>query len=311
MVKRGTIPPEGQPPPHPPPGPASRGPPPPSAHILQLYRDCVARGIWAKLIFETRGGEEQYSFFCSPKPGAAAVARRAAAGDSHRQGRKKRPPNQRRRERARRRREAWIERRNQSAQPSNATFAGTTAAGTKAAVSADLSAASVATAAVATAAAATTALRERCKMLASERRSSARALVIDQRRNSLVSGTSESPEKTRAEEEMNRSIRIQLEDGEIQREVEEEDTESSTHFVFPVPAAATQPEIERTDEKECEEGAEPEPLYRPPPTPPPWSRHFSNHPLRVLCTFCFAGNRETRNSRCSDCFRAERENLKK
>jgi hypothetical protein len=70
---------------------------------------------------------------------------------------------------------------------------------------------------------------------------------------------------------------------------------------------------ERTEEEEAEggEGAEPEPVYRPPPTPPPWSRHFSSHPMRVLCTFCFAGNRETRNSRCSDCFRAQRENLKK
>ena len=32
---------------------------------------------------------------------------------------------------------------------------------------------------------------------------------------------------------------------------------------------------------------------------------------RVLCTYCFAGNRETRNSRCSDCFRAQREAQKK
>jgi hypothetical protein len=70
---------------------------------------------------------------------------------------------------------------------------------------------------------------------------------------------------------------------------------------------------ERTEEEEAEggEGAEPEAVYRPPPTPPPWSRHFSSHPMRVLCTFCFAGNRETCNSRCSDCFRAQRENLKK
>ena len=61
------------------------------------------------------------------------------------QGKKKCPHNLRRRERARRRREAWIERRNQSAQHSNATFAGTTAAGTKAAGSADLSAESAKT----------------------------------------------------------------------------------------------------------------------------------------------------------------------
>ncbi len=34
-------------------------------------------------------------------------------------------------------------------------------------------------------------------------------------------------------------------------------------------------------EEEHEEAAEP--VYRPPPTPPPWSRHFSSHPARVLC----------------------------
>jgi hypothetical protein len=29
-----------------------------------LYKDCVARGIWAKLVFETRGGREEYSLLC-------------------------------------------------------------------------------------------------------------------------------------------------------------------------------------------------------------------------------------------------------
>ena len=62
-------------------------------------------------------------------------------------------------------------------------------------------------------------------------------------------------------------------------------------------------------EEEHEEAAQP--VYRPPPTPPPWSRHFPSHPARVLCTYCFAGNRETRNSRCSDWFRAQREAQKK
>jgi hypothetical protein len=38
---------------------------------------------------------------------------------------------------------------------------------------------------------------------------------------------------------------------------------------------------ERTEEEEREEGAEPESVYRPQLTPPPWSSHFSNH---SLCT---------------------------
>ncbi len=65
MVRRGTTLPLGQPPSHTHPGPARRHSPPLSAHILQLYQDCVAKGIRAKLIFETRGGEEEYSFFSS------------------------------------------------------------------------------------------------------------------------------------------------------------------------------------------------------------------------------------------------------
>jgi len=59
----------------------------------------------------------------------------------------------------------------------------------------------------------------------------------------------------------------------------------------------------------AEEGTEP--VYRPPPTPPPWSKHFSCHFRRVLCTVCFAGNREIWNAKCSDCYRVEREERKK
>jgi hypothetical protein len=276
-VRRGTTLPLGQPPSHTPPGPASRHSPPLSAHIFQLYKDCVAKGIWAKLVFETRGGKEEYSFFCSPQPGAAATAAATtAAGSSPRQGRKKRPPNKRRRERARRRREAWIERRNHSSPYSNTAASATTAActGTAAAVvitaaaattvaekpssaystaaatslaaaltaeaepdtaAADrMSAAAPATTAAAeassediTAAAATgvkavattaAALRERNKVWAGERRSSARASVFEQRRNSLVSDSQESPEKLRGGDDLNGSFRIQFEEGEMQRD---------------------------------------------------------------------------------------------
>jgi hypothetical protein len=69
--------------------------------------------------------------------------------------------------------------------------------------------------AVATAAAA---LRERSKVWAGERRSSARALVFEQRRNSLVSASQKSPEKLRGAEDLNESFRIQFEEGDMQRE---------------------------------------------------------------------------------------------
>ena len=253
MVRRGTTLPLGQPPSHTPPGPASRYPPPLSAHILQLYKDCVARGIWAKLVFETRGGGEEYCFFCSPQPGATAAT--TAARSSHRQGRKKRPPNKRRRERARRRREAWIERRNCSSPSNNTAVSAATAACTAAAgekipaadttVAENLSAAEISAAAVGLAAATTAAtsvnitvaadvgigttgvkavattaaaLRERSKVWAGERRSSARASVFEQRRNSLVSASQESPEKLRGAEDLNESFRFQFEEGDMQRE---------------------------------------------------------------------------------------------
>ena len=51
--------------------------------------------------------------------------------------------------------------------------------------------------------------------------------------------------------------------------------------------------------------------FQPPPPPPPWSKYFSCHYRRVLCTVCFAGNREIWNAKCSDCYRLEREKFKK
>ncbi len=95
---------KGKPPPSVPTSPS-----PPAAHLLQLYRDCVARGTWARLCFETKGGEEELSFSC--RVGGAAPSR-AATGASKKQGR---PANERRRERARRRRRAWEERRRRPA----------------------------------------------------------------------------------------------------------------------------------------------------------------------------------------------------
>ena len=90
---------KGQPPPV-----VSPGPSPPAARLLQLYRDCVARGTWARLCFETKGGEEELGISC--RVGGAAT------GASKKQGR---PANERRKERARRRRRAWEERRRRPA----------------------------------------------------------------------------------------------------------------------------------------------------------------------------------------------------
>ena len=69
--------------------------------------------------------------------------------------------------------------------------------------------------AVATTAAA---LREQSKLWAGVRRSSARASVLDQRRNSVVSDTQDSPEKIRDADNMNNSFRIEFEDGDLQQQ---------------------------------------------------------------------------------------------
>ena len=89
-----------------------------------------------------------------------------------------------------------------------------------AASSEDLTAAEDFGTAVSVKAVATTAgaLRERNKVWAGERRSSARASVLNQRRNSVFSDTQESPEKIRDEDNMNNSFRIQFEDSELQQE---------------------------------------------------------------------------------------------
>jgi hypothetical protein len=89
--------------------------PPLAARLLQLYKDCVARGTWARLCFETNGGDEELSISCRVGASTSTTASKAAK----KQG-AKRPANERRRERARRRRKAWEERRSGPAVRSSA-----------------------------------------------------------------------------------------------------------------------------------------------------------------------------------------------
>ncbi len=124
--------------------------PPPAARLLQIYKDCVARGIWARLMFETVEGEEELSFSCRVKGGATRAA------TSKKQG-AKRLANQRRKERARRRRKAWEERRRVSATADAATA--TAAAGAATATAATGAATATAAAGAATIEVATAAAR--------------------------------------------------------------------------------------------------------------------------------------------------------
>ncbi len=77
------------------------------------------------------------------------------------------------------------------------------------------------------------------------------------------------------------------------------------------PGEAAPTAEERMEVKERKVGAEAVLVFRPPPTPPAWSKFFSSHHKRVQCTECFAGNREICNAKCTDCYRSEREELKK
>ena len=68
-------------------------PPSPLArHALALYRQCVAAGQWARVVFEQHPTGESISFFSRPMAAAPAAARETG------KPRKQRRPNQKRRD---------------------------------------------------------------------------------------------------------------------------------------------------------------------------------------------------------------------
>ena len=105
MVRRGRHPQSVN---SPPPAPAEHHPSPPFAHLLNLYRRCVAEGRWARFTLETKYCEEEFSFTCS---GRSAAATPSPSAPSTQKRCRKRPPNQRRREKERRRQEVQKENR--------------------------------------------------------------------------------------------------------------------------------------------------------------------------------------------------------
>jgi hypothetical protein len=277
-----------------------------------MFSTCVARGIAAKLVYKTVGGVVETSLFCS------VPSTTAAASSSSKQGRK-RPGNERRRLR----RNAWLQRRN-SSKPGIGTAASTATAPGEEVVLSSAAAAVAATAvhsqALVQSAAHGAAAPTPPQAWAWEPRN--RLLVVARR-------VLESPEIVRESEvigDLNVSVCSLMEDqeAEVAPLMETADfCKKPTSYPTYAASAAGQTadgdkEVSSAEalataapamEEEHEEAAEP--VYRPPPTPPPWSRHFSSDPACVLCTYCFAGNRETMNSRCSDCFRAQREAQKK
>ena len=277
------------------PAPARPCPSPKLAQLLALYRECLADGTWARVILETRDGEEELSFCCSSLYRAAPSS--AAPTTTRKQG-KQRPANERRR----RRQQAWRESKNARAA---ATAPAATAAVESTAVAEVPTAAATAPAATAAARNAGAAMEaastvktgvataqtapppaKRLKVSVAATRASARAAVVAKRRDPEFS--LESPEILRGhscEGQLNESLRIESQ--VMQREEEEEKDES----------------MEKEKEKEREEQKENEPQaeLKPPPPPPPWSKFFSHNSLRVLCTKCFQGNHHVRAPYCVQC----------
>jgi hypothetical protein len=66
-----------------------------STHLLGVYRQCVERGIWARIQLESRGGVEEVTFSCRE---TAVFPKKT----------KRRPPNARRQQYNRERREVWL-----------------------------------------------------------------------------------------------------------------------------------------------------------------------------------------------------------
>jgi hypothetical protein len=273
-----------------------------------MFSTCVARGIAAKLVLKSVGGQVVTSLYCSSSSTTTSAARA-----NQKQGRK-RPDNERRRMR----REAWIQRRHSSKPgPAARTAAvasavpvseGEAAAATAAAVPASEGEAAAAAAVLAPqgAAAAATSLQGLAQSLVQVDMPAALGTA-----SVVPTPAAKTPPRTWMWEPRNRLVAVARKIKETH--LESPETVRRPEAIGELNISLSSMTEERTEEEEAKggEGAEPEPVFRPPPTPPPWSRHFSSHPMRVLCTFCFAGNRETRNSRCSDCFRAQRENLKK
>jgi hypothetical protein len=83
--------------------PAAAGAIPPSTcpvitSLLALYQECVDNGVWARVLYEVRGGIEKLTFL-----------RKKTPPPSRQPGRQ--PASERRRARDKKRREAWAERR--------------------------------------------------------------------------------------------------------------------------------------------------------------------------------------------------------
>ncbi len=62
------------------------------ARPLAQYQGCVATGTWARLVFETRGGDERFDFSCAYPPRLQAQDRKRPANTRRREQQKRKRP---------------------------------------------------------------------------------------------------------------------------------------------------------------------------------------------------------------------------
>ena len=57
-------------------------PSPSTAHLIEMYNECVARGVWVKLVLEAKGGSESGTLHCSTSAAATAAGSRIGRAGS-------------------------------------------------------------------------------------------------------------------------------------------------------------------------------------------------------------------------------------
>jgi len=262
-----------------------------STRLLGVYRQCVERGIWARIQLETRGGVEEVTFSCSQ---TTVFPKKT----------KKRPPNARRQQYNRERREAWLNKQKSHASGSGPTSAASATAAAKAtaadsataapltgAAAAKITAAASATAAPATAAATTTgeaatATPPRKKIKAPDATRCSTRSTVTAKRQAMAS-----PENQRAATDSNNDLDLALNlDLDLDRDL---DSPTATAFS----ATAVVPGTASPAAPSCTSLSPPEaPNLKKYPM-----SYLPAHPDWFLCLTCKGGRHRIQDLQCMKC----------
>jgi hypothetical protein len=247
-----------------------------TTRLLELYQECVDNGVWARVLYQARGGIEKLTFL-----------RKKTPPSSRQPGR--RPASERRRERNKKRREAWAERRQNR---SRARSLATVNVGGEATVAAQAVSISPPTS--------STPIppdppRKRAKIVTDAVKTSSRSADVAKRRviHQLDGGnTSSSSCDTSLYED-------------IPPTTSTAPTPAPPMTALPAPV----PPMTAPPVPEPPMAAPPPPTA--PPTPPPWSVHLPSYPPRVICRFCFQDSHEVKNRKYWNCWKESDRNKAK